>query len=54
MVFFSIMSLTGSNFVTNKVVKSLQIEKGYRDKLPLGNLGPYRDWGHSKDYVRSI
>jgi len=45
----------GSNFVTNKVVKSaVEISKGLKDKLPLGNLDAYRDWGHSKDYVRAM
>jgi len=45
----------GSNFVTNKVVKSaVRISKGLLDKLPLGNLDAYRDWGHSKDYVKAM
>jgi len=45
----------GSNFVTSKVVKSaVEIKKGLRDKLPLGNLDAFRDWGHSKDYVRAM
>ena len=45
----------GSNFVTNKVVKTaVQIKKGQRDKLELGNLDSSRDWGHSKDYVRGM
>lgn len=45
----------GSNFVTNKVVKTaVEIKKGIRDKLELGNLDSYRDWGHSKDYVRAM
>ena len=45
----------GSNFVTNKVVKSaVRIKMGLQDKLPLGNLDSYRDWGHSKDYVRAM
>ena len=45
----------GSNFVTNKVVKTaVQIKKGLRNKLELGNLDSYRDWGHSKDYVRAM
>lgn len=45
----------GSNFVTNKVVKSaVQIKLGLLDKLELGNLDAYRDWGHSKDYVRAM
>ena len=45
----------GSNFVTNKVVKTaVQIKLGIADKLELGNLDAYRDWGHSKDYVRAM
>tara|TARA_Y100000310_G_scaffold242838_1_gene247059 strand:- start:13504 stop:14481 length:978 start_codon:yes stop_codon:yes gene_type:complete len=45
----------GSNFVTNKVVKTaVQIKKGLKDKLELGNLDSYRDWGHSKDYVKAM
>lgn len=44
-----------SNFVTNKVVKTaVEIYNGKRDKLELGNLDSYRDWGHSKDYVRAM
>ena len=45
----------GSNFVTNKVVKTaVQIKLGLADRLELGNLDSYRDWGHSKDYVRAM
>ena len=45
----------GSNFVTNKVVKTaVEIKKGLKDKLELGNLDSHRDWGHSKDYVRAM
>ena len=45
----------GSNFVTNKVVKAaVEIKLGLADKLELGNLDAYRDWGHSKDYVRAM
>ena len=45
----------GSNFVTNKVVKSaVEIYLGHRKDLVLGNLDAYRDWGHSKDYVRAM
>lgn len=45
----------GSNFVTNKVVKSaVEIKKGLRQKLELGNMDSKRDWGHSKDYVRAM
>jgi len=45
----------GSNFVTNKVVKgAVSIKKGLLNKLELGNMDSYRDWGHSKDYVRAM
>tara|TARA_R110002110_G_scaffold79913_1_gene208573 strand:+ start:5618 stop:6610 length:993 start_codon:yes stop_codon:yes gene_type:complete len=45
----------GSNFVTNKVVKTaVEIKMGMRDKLELGNLDSYRDWGHSRDYVKAM
>jgi GDPmannose 4,6-dehydratase len=45
----------GSNFVTNKVVKAaVQIKLGLAKELELGNLDAYRDWGHSKDYVRAM
>ena len=48
-------SRRGSNFVTNKIIKSLiLIKKGVQDKLYLGNLDSSRDWGHSKDYVRAM
>jgi GDPmannose 4,6-dehydratase len=45
----------GSNFVTNKVVKTaVQIKLGLANKLELGNMDAYRDWGHSYDYVRAM
>lgn len=45
----------GSNFVTNKVVKgAVRIKLGLQDKLEMGNMGSFRDWGHSKDYVRAM
>jgi GDPmannose 4,6-dehydratase len=45
----------GSNFVTNKVVKTaVEIKKGLRNQLELGNLDSSRDWGHSYDYVRAM
>jgi len=44
-----------SNFVTNKVCKAaVQISRGEQAKLVLGNLDSFRDWGHSKDYVRAM
>ena len=45
----------GSNFVTNKIVKgAVEIKKGLKSELALGNLDASRDWGHSKDYVRAM
>ena len=45
----------GSNFVTNKVVKgAVEIKLGLTDKLEMGNMDSYRDWGHSYDYVRAM
>lgn len=45
----------GSNFVTNKVVKAaVMISLGLQDVLELGNMDAYRDWGHSKDYVKAM
>jgi len=45
----------GSNFVTNKVVKAaVLIKLGLQDTLELGNMDAYRDWGHSKDYVKAM
>lgn len=45
----------GSNFVTNKVVKTaVNIKRGLQNKLELGNMDSYRDWGHSKDYVKAM
>jgi len=45
----------GSNFVTNKVVKAaVRIKLGLQNELELGNLDAYRDWGHSKDYIRAM
>lgn len=45
----------GGNFVEQKVVKNaVLIHYGIKDKLELGNLDSYRDWGHSKDYVKAM
>jgi GDPmannose 4,6-dehydratase len=45
----------GSNFVTNKVVKAaVRIKLGLQENLELGNMDAYRDWGHSKDYIRAM
>ena len=45
----------GSNFVTSKVIKTaVKIKHKLEDKLILGNLDSYRDWGHAKDYVKAM
>lgn len=45
----------GSNFVTNKVVKAAcKIKLGMQHSLELGNMDAFRDWGHSKDYVKAM
>jgi GDPmannose 4,6-dehydratase len=45
----------GINFVTQKVVKTaVEIKLGLTDKLELGNMDSFRDWGHSYDYVRAM
>jgi GDPmannose 4,6-dehydratase len=37
------------------VVKSAcEIKLGRKEKLELGNLDSFRDWGHSRDYVRAM
>lgn len=44
-----------SNFVTSKIIKAaVRIKRGIQSQLVLGNLDSYRDWGHSKDYVRAM
>lgn len=45
----------GSNFVTTKIVDgAIKIKLGLADRLELGNLDSYRDWGFSGDYVRAM
>lgn len=45
----------GSNFVTSKVVKgACMIKLGLADKLEMGNMDSYRDWGHSRDYIKAM
>ena len=47
--------LRGETFVTRKIARSVsRIALGLLDKLYLGNLSAKRDWGHAKDYVRSM
>lgn len=43
----------GTNFVTGKITKAVaMIDLKLQKKLYLGNLDSFRDWGHSKDYVK--
>jgi len=45
----------GENFVTRKITKAAaSIKMGLQDKLYLGNLKVYRDWGHAKEYVEAM
>ena len=45
----------GEAFVEMKIVKTaVEIKLGLADKLELGNVHSYRDFGHSKDYVRAM
>lgn len=45
----------GSNFVEKKIVKgAVEISRGRRDQLALGNLDSYRDFGHSQDYTAAM
>ena len=32
----------------------MQIKKGLKQDLSLGNLNATREWGHAKDYVRAM
>ena len=36
------------------VKAAVRIKLGLQDKLELGNMDSYRDWGHSYDYVRAM
>ena len=48
-------SMRGSNFVTGKVVKgAVMIKLGLLSHLEMGNMDSYRDWGHSRDYVKAM
>ena len=47
--------LRGETFVTRKITRGVsKIALGLQDKIYLGNLDAKRDWGHAKDYVRSM
>jgi GDPmannose 4,6-dehydratase len=45
----------GEAFVEQKICKAaVEIKEGKREFLELGNIYSYRDFGHSKDYVRAM
>jgi GDPmannose 4,6-dehydratase len=45
----------GETFVTRKITRGLaRIALGKADSLMLGNLYAQRDWGHAKDFVKSM
>ena len=45
----------GETFVTRKItIAAARIVNGLQDKLYLGNLNAYRDWGYAKDYVECM
>ena len=44
-----------TRFVTQKIIRSvIEISKGSKEKLVLGNLDIYRDWGWAPDYVEAM
>ena len=47
--------LRGETFVTKKIVNSVAKNfLGLKNVLTLGNLNAKRDWGHARDYVKSM
>lgn len=45
----------GIEFVTRKISDGVaKIKLNIEDKIKLGNLDAYRDWGYSKDYVEAM
>lgn len=47
--------LRADNYLTKKVVNYVKtFEPGKTEPLKLGNLDPFKDWGHSKDYVKAM
>jgi GDPmannose 4,6-dehydratase len=45
----------GHNFVTRKITIGLgKILRGESDKLIMGNIDSFRDWGHAKDFVEGM
>jgi len=46
--------IRGETFVTRKITRALaRIKLGLQDRLFLGNLDAWRDWGHARDFVEA-
>ena len=47
--------IRGETFVTRKITRAVAaIERGWQERLYLGNLDAKRDWGHARDYVEGM
>lgn len=47
--------MRGETFVTRKITRAVAaIEKGFQERLYLGNLNAKRDWGHAHDFVEGM
>lgn len=47
--------IRGETFVTRKITRAVaKIKRGLEDRLYLGNLDSFRDWGYAKDYVEAM
>ena len=47
--------LRGECFVTKKIINTaVKIKMGLADKLCLGNLNVYKDWGYAPEYVKAM
>ena len=47
--------LRGETFITRKITRAAaQIKLGLAEKVSVGNLDAYRDWGHAADYVEGM
>ncbi len=47
--------MRGETFVTRKITRAVAaIERGFQDRLYLGNINAERDWGHARDYVEGM
>jgi len=45
----------GETFVTRKITMAVaRIHRGLQDKLYMGNIDAFRDWGYAPDYVRMM